>query len=47
VTGGHPYDNAMIVNVAFALIFNTGLFPDDCRTWQARAVAENMGAIQG
>jgi hypothetical protein len=24
----------MIVNVAYTLIFNTGLFPDACRVWQ-------------
>jgi hypothetical protein len=30
----------MIVNVAFKLISNTGLFPDPCQAWQARAVAD-------
>jgi hypothetical protein len=29
----------MIVNVAYTLVFNTGLFPDACRAWQSRAVA--------
>jgi uncharacterized protein YukE len=29
----------MIVNVAYTLIFNTGLFPDACRAWQFRAIA--------
>jgi hypothetical protein len=38
VAGGQPYGNAMIVNVAYTLIFNTGLFPDTCRTWQSRAI---------
>jgi hypothetical protein len=38
VAGGHPYDNVMITNVDFTLVFNTRLFPDDCRTWQARTV---------
>jgi hypothetical protein len=33
VVGGQPYSDAMIVNVSFILIFNTGLFPDACRTW--------------
>jgi hypothetical protein len=28
VAGGHPYGNAMIINVAYTLVFNTGLFPD-------------------
>jgi hypothetical protein len=36
-----PYRGAMIVNLAFTLVFNTSLFPDDLRTWQARATAEN------
>jgi hypothetical protein len=36
---GQPYGNAMIVNVAYTLIFNTGLFPDACRAWQSRAIA--------
>jgi hypothetical protein len=39
VAGGQPYGAAMIVNVAFTLIFNTGLFPDACRAWQSRAIA--------
>jgi hypothetical protein len=39
VAGGQPYDAAMIVNVAYTLIFNTGLFPDACRAWQSRAIA--------
>jgi hypothetical protein len=28
----------MIVNVAYTLIFNTGLFPDACQVWQSRAI---------
>jgi hypothetical protein len=39
VAGGQPYGAAMIVNVAYTLIFNTGLFPDACRSWQSRAIA--------
>jgi hypothetical protein len=27
----------MIINVAYTLIFNTGLFPCACRAWQSRA----------
>jgi hypothetical protein len=38
VAGGQPYGNAMIVNVAYTPIFNTGLFPDACRAWQSRAI---------
>jgi hypothetical protein len=40
VAGGQPWGDVMIVNVAFTLVFNTGLFPDACRAWQARAIAD-------
>jgi hypothetical protein len=39
VAGGQPYGNAIIINVAYTLIFNTGLFPDECRGWQSRDTA--------
>jgi hypothetical protein len=39
VAGGQPYGAAMIVNVAYTLVFNTGFFPDACRDWQSRAIA--------
>jgi hypothetical protein len=39
VAGEQPYGAAMIVNVAYTLVFNTGLFPDACRVWQSRAIA--------
>jgi hypothetical protein len=39
VAGGHPYGAAMIVNVAYTLVFNTWLFQDACRAWQSRAIA--------
>jgi hypothetical protein len=39
VAGGHPYGAAMIVNVAYTLVFNTGLFPDAFQAWQSRAIA--------
>jgi hypothetical protein len=39
VAGGHTYGAAMIINVAYTLVFNTGLFPDACRAWQSRALA--------
>jgi hypothetical protein len=39
VAGGQHYGAAMIVIVAYTLIFNTGLFPDACRAWQSRAIA--------
>jgi hypothetical protein len=39
VAGGQPYGAAVIVNMAYTLLFNTGLFPDACRAWQSRAIA--------
>jgi hypothetical protein len=44
VAGGQPYGAAMIVNVAYTLVFNTGLFPDACRAWQSRATAAKTWA---
>jgi hypothetical protein len=44
VTGGQPYGAAMIVNVAYTLVFNTGLFPDACRAWQSREIAAKTWA---
>jgi uncharacterized protein YukE len=38
VAGGQPYGAAMIVNVAYTLVFNMGLFPDACLAWQSRAI---------
>jgi hypothetical protein len=29
----------MIINVAYTLVFNTGLYPAACRAWQSRAIA--------
>jgi hypothetical protein len=44
VAGGQPYGAAMIVNIAYTLAFNTGLFPDACRAWQSRAIAAKTWA---
>jgi hypothetical protein len=44
VAGGQPYGAAMIVNVAYTLVFNTGLYPDAFRAWQSRAIAANTWA---
>jgi hypothetical protein len=44
VAGGQPYDAAMIVKLAYTLVFNTGLFLDACRAWQSRAIARKMWA---
>jgi hypothetical protein len=40
VAGGQPHVDAMIVNVVFTRVFNTGVFPDACRVWQAKAIAD-------
>jgi hypothetical protein len=44
VAGGQPYGEAMIVNVAYTLMFNTGLYPNACRAWQSRAIASKTCA---
>jgi hypothetical protein len=44
VAGGQPYGAAMIVNVAYTLVFNTGFLPNACRAWQSRAIAGKMWA---
>jgi hypothetical protein len=32
----------MIINVAYTIVFNTGLYPDACRAWQSRAIAAKI-----
>jgi hypothetical protein len=44
VAGGKPYGAAMIVNVAYTLVFNTGLFSDACLAWQSRVIAAKTWA---
>jgi hypothetical protein len=44
VAGGQPYGTSMIVNVAYTLVSNTGLFPDACHAWQLRAIAAKTWA---
>jgi hypothetical protein len=44
LAGGQLYGAAMIVSVAYTLVFNTGLFPDACRAWQSRAIAAKTWA---
>jgi hypothetical protein len=41
VAGGQPYGAAMIVNVAYTLVFNTGLYPAAYPAWQSRTIAAN------
>jgi hypothetical protein len=33
VEGDQPYGAAMIVNVVYSLVFNTGSFANACRAW--------------
>jgi hypothetical protein len=44
VAGGQPYGAAMIINGAYTLVFNTGLYPDAWRAWQSRAIATKTWA---
>jgi hypothetical protein len=44
VAGGQLYGAAMIVNVAYTLVLNTGLYPDACRAWQSRTIAAKTWA---
>jgi hypothetical protein len=44
VAGGQSYGAAMIINVAYTLVFNTGLYPDACRAWQSRTTAAKTWA---
>jgi hypothetical protein len=44
VAGGQLYGAAMIINVVYTLVFNTGLYPDACRDWQSRALTAKTWA---
>jgi hypothetical protein len=44
VAGGQPYGEAMVVNVAYTLLFNTGFYPDACRAWQSRGISAKTWA---
>jgi hypothetical protein len=44
VAGGQPYGATMIVNVAYTLVFNTGVFPDACWAWKSRAISSKTWA---
>jgi hypothetical protein len=35
-----PYGDAMIVDVAYTIVFNTGVFRDACQTWQVPPAAQ-------
>jgi hypothetical protein len=40
VASGHPFYDAIILNISYTLVFNTGFFPDACRAWQVRPAAQ-------
>ena len=42
--GGAPYTPEQIVTIAFQLVFQTGLFPDDCKLWKRRPVGDKTYA---
>jgi hypothetical protein len=44
VAGRQPYGADMIINVAYTLVFTTGLYPYACRAWQSRAIAAKTWA---
>jgi hypothetical protein len=44
VAGGQPDGAAMIIKVAYTLVFNTWLFPDACRACKSRAFARKTWA---
>jgi hypothetical protein len=46
VAGGQPYGAAMIVNVAYTLIFNTGFSRCLSRVTIQSNCQENLGAVQ-
>ena len=40
--GSTPYSSKQVVENAYQLVFNTGIFVADCREWNKRAANENM-----
>ena len=38
--GGQPYTPEQMVTIAHTLIFKTGIYFDDCKTWRARLLIE-------
>ena len=39
--GQAPYTTPQIVSIAYNLVFNTNLFPDACREWRRRPIADH------
>ena len=44
VAEGAPYTPEQIITIAFQLVFKTGLFPDNCKLWKRRPVADKKYA---
>ena len=42
--GNQPFTDQQVLNTAFMLVFQTGLFFDDCKTWNAKNDAEKTWA---
>jgi hypothetical protein len=42
IAGGQPYGDVMVVNVAYTLVFKTGLFSDACQMWQVRPTTQKF-----
>ena len=38
--GGQPFTTQQLVDMAYTLVFNTGLYFDDCKTWVHHPIAE-------
>ena len=38
--GGQPYTAQQIINNAYTIVFQTGMFFDDCKTWRAKPDAD-------
>ena len=38
--GGQPYTTGQVINAAYTLVFNTGMFFEDCKYWRQKADAD-------
>jgi hypothetical protein len=43
--GGQPFTNPQIINAAYTIVFNTGMYFDDCKTWNRRPVGDQTWPI--
>jgi hypothetical protein len=41
--GSQPFAAAQILNPAYTLVYNTGFFFDDCKAWNRKPAADNLG----